>query len=85
MRNGYALSHPGRAQALALDESLEDPALRNAGQLRCPRRQLLEKLFLALHSERRDHGLRHKQFDDFHDDLLMSYALSLPGALGFSW
>ena len=57
VRNGDAVSDPGRAQPLALQERLEDVALRQAGDAGGVLGEGLQRLLLGVRLQGRpDHG-----------------------------
>ena len=67
MGNGNPIAHPRGAQALALQQNVENLPLAAAGKLRRALGQFLEQLLLAAHPQPRDDGCRRDQINDIHD------------------
>lgn len=53
VRNGNAIAHPGRTEALTLENCFENFTLRETGQFRSLFRQNLQKLFFGAGFQRR--------------------------------
>src|SRR4051794_11725348 len=56
VRDRDAIAHASRAELLALHQGFEYQPLVQPGELRGTPRELLDRLLLAIHLERRDHG-----------------------------
>jgi hypothetical protein len=59
--NGDAIAHPSRAQALALEDDVEDLAGWQTTQGARPFGKFLQSLLLGARPQRRDDGLRRDQ------------------------
>ena len=70
MGNGDAVAHAGGAEALALEQNVEDLPLAGAGELHRPPGQLLEQLLLAAHLEPSHDGSRRDQVRNIHESLV---------------
>ena len=70
MRDGDALPHPGRPEPLALQQRVEDLALRQAGQPRGGRGDLLQHLLLRLRVQRGKNGFGGQEIAQIHHSTL---------------
>ena len=61
VRDGDAVADPGRAEALALQERIEDLARRKAGDLGRALAHFLQRLLLAVHPQRGHDRVRFKE------------------------
>src|ERR1044072_497913 len=66
VRNRNAVADPGAAELLALRQRLEDQPVALSGQLRGARGELLDRLLLAVHFERRNDRVRRDEIGERH-------------------
>ena len=66
VRDGDALADAGRAEALALQQRVEDGALVEAGEARRMRGELVQRLLLAGNAHRRNDRLGRQEFEQGH-------------------